>query len=155
MIIFNLKTVIIVKKTTSKQIPFFFFFNKKVLPPKTYTQLLYKCIKNFMEHIWWYKSKKKYFLAYCLQQPSYLVKVLSYEIFIPTWIITFFSSAIMVLFLLSEHILCKESIAILKKINFQIFTYLYVFRSPEFFMLFLQWCRYIFVYICVSEHDSI
>ena len=35
-------------------------------------------------------------------------------------------------FLLSEHILCKESIVIVKKFDFDIFTYLYVFRSSEF-----------------------
>ena len=35
-------------------------------------------------------------------------------------------------FLLSEHILCKESIAIAKKVDFEILAYLYVFRSPEF-----------------------
>ena len=36
------------------------------------------------------------------------------------------------LFLLSEHVLCKESIVIEKKFDFEILTYLYVFRSPEF-----------------------
>ena len=37
-----------------------------------------------------------------------------------------------ILFLLSEHILCKESIVIVKKFDFEILTYLYVLRSPEF-----------------------
>ena len=35
-------------------------------------------------------------------------------------------------FLLSEHILCKESIVIVKEFDFEILTYLYVLRSPEF-----------------------
>ena len=35
-------------------------------------------------------------------------------------------------FLLSEHILCKESIVIVKKFDVEILTYLYVLRSPEF-----------------------
>ena len=36
------------------------------------------------------------------------------------------------IFLLSEHILYKESIVILKKFDFEISTYIYVLRSPEF-----------------------
>ena len=35
-------------------------------------------------------------------------------------------------FLLSEHILCKESIVIVKKFDFEILSHLYVLRSPEF-----------------------
>ena len=37
-----------------------------------------------------------------------------------------------ILFLLSEHILCKESIVIVKKFDFEILMYLYTLRSPEF-----------------------
>ena len=35
-------------------------------------------------------------------------------------------------FLLSEHIICKESIVIVKELDFEILTYLYALRSPEF-----------------------
>ena len=35
-------------------------------------------------------------------------------------------------FLLSEHILGKESIVIVRKFDFEILTYLYVLRSPKF-----------------------
>ena len=35
-------------------------------------------------------------------------------------------------FLLSEHTLCKESIEIVKKFDFEILMYLYVLRPPEF-----------------------
>ena len=38
----------------------------------------------------------------------------------------------LIIFLLSEHILCKESIVILKKFDFEILTHLYVLRSLEF-----------------------
>ena len=34
--------------------------------------------------------------------------------------------------LLSEHILCKEKFIIMKKFDFEILTYFYVLRSPEF-----------------------
>ena len=34
-------------------------------------------------------------------------------------------------FLLSEHTLCKESFVTVKKFDFETFTYLFVFRSPE------------------------
>ena len=57
-------------------------------------------------------------------------------------------------FLLSGHILCKESIVIAKKFDFEIFTYLYVFRSPEFI-----YAIFTVIYVCVcafvSEHDSV
>ena len=35
-------------------------------------------------------------------------------------------------FLLSKHILCKESIVIVKKFDFEILMHLYVLRSLEF-----------------------
>ena len=35
-------------------------------------------------------------------------------------------------FLLSDHILCKKSIVIRKKIDIEIYTYLYGLKSPEF-----------------------
>ena len=47
-------------------------------------------------------------------------------------------------FLLSEHILCKEGIVIVKKFDFEIFTYLYVLRSPEFIYAILG-----VMYVCV------
>ena len=55
--------------------------------------------------------------------------------------------------LLSEHILCKESIVIIKKIDFEILTRLYVLRSPEFiYVIFtVMWsCMYFsnFLFIC-------
>ena len=56
------------------------------------------------------------------------------------------------LFLLSEHILCKESIVIVKKFDFEILTYLYVLRSPEFiYVIFgvMYACVYVCVYACV------
>ena len=59
-------------------------------------------------------------------------------------------------FLLSEHILCKERIVIVKKFDFEILTYLYVFRSPEVnYAIFTV--MYVCMYVCVyvSEHNSI
>ena len=62
-------------------------------------------------------------------------------------------------FLLSEHILCKESIVIVKKFDFEILTDLYVLRSPEF--IYAIFAVYVGVYVCmyvcvyVSEHDSV
>ena len=38
----------------------------------------------------------------------------------------------MLAFLLSEHILCKESILIVKKFDFEILTYLFVSKPAEF-----------------------
>ena len=53
-------------------------------------------------------------------------------------------------FLLSEHILCKESIVVVKKIDFQISTYLYVLRSSEFiYAIFMVICMYVCVCLCV------
>ena len=54
--------------------------------------------------------------------------------------------------LLSEHILCKESIVIVKRFDFEILTYLYVFRSPEFiYAIFgvMYVCMCVCVYVCV------
>ena len=59
-------------------------------------------------------------------------------------------------FLFSEHILCKESIDIVKKFDFEILTYLYVLKSPEFI-----YAIFAVIYVCmcvcmyVSEHDSV
>ena len=55
-------------------------------------------------------------------------------------------------FLLPENILCKESIVIAKKIGFEIFTYLYVLRSPEFIcaiftVMRMCICVYIYIYV--------
>ena len=67
-------------------------------------------------------------------------------------------------FLISEHTLCKESIVNVKKIDFEILTYLYVSRSPEFsYAIFavMYACMCVCVCVCmhvpvyVSEHDSI
>ena len=62
-------------------------------------------------------------------------------------------------FLLSEHILCKESIVIVKKFDFEILTHLYVLRSPEFiYAIFsvMYVCVCVCIYVCyVSEHDSV
>ena len=44
----------------------------------------------------------------------------------------FFDNIDFLFFLLSEHILCKESIVIVKKFDFEILTYLYVLRPQEF-----------------------
>ena len=55
-------------------------------------------------------------------------------------------------FLLSEYILCKESIVIVKKFDFEILTYLYVFRSPEFIcaiFMAVYVCMYVSVCACV------
>ena len=66
----------------------------------------------------------------------------------------------MILFLLSEHILCKESVVIVKKFDFEILTDLYVLRSPEFIYAYFE-CVYVCVCVCVyvcvyvSEHDSV
>lgn len=62
--------------------------------------------------------------------------------------------------ILSEHILCKESIVIMKKSDFEILVHLYVLGPPEFIFIFLQWCLYVcmcvctHVCVCVCEHDS-
>ena len=57
-------------------------------------------------------------------------------------------------FLLFEHILCKESIVIVKKIDFEILTYLYVLKSPEFiYAIFavMYACIGACVCVCVCE----
>ena len=55
-------------------------------------------------------------------------------------------------FLLSEHILCKKNIVIVKKFDLEIFTYLYVLRSPEFiYAIFTVMYVFICVWVCVSE----
>ena len=56
--------------------------------------------------------------------------------------------------LLSEHILCKESIVNDKKFDFEILTYLYVFRSPEFIyaifgVMYVCMCVCMCVCLCV------
>ena len=58
--------------------------------------------------------------------------------------------------LLSEHIPCKKSIVIVKKFDFEIFTYLYVFSSPEFIYAIFT-VMYVCAYVCMymSEHDSV
>ena len=61
-------------------------------------------------------------------------------------------------FLLSEHRLCKESIVIAKKFDFEILTYLYVFRSPKFiYAIFsvMYGCVCACVCVYVSEYDSV
>ena len=58
----------------------------------------------------------------------------------------------LVSFLLSEHILRKEIIVIVKKFDFEILTYLYVLRSPEFIDAIFT---VMFVCVYVSERDSI
>ena len=66
--------------------------------------------------------------------------------------------------LLSEHLLCKESIVIVKKFHFEILTYLYALRAPEFIYdifavmyVCMCVCVCVCVYVCVyvSEHDSV
>ena len=47
-------------------------------------------------------------------------------------------------FLLFEHMLCKKSIVIVKKFDFEIFIYLHVFRPPEFF-----YANFMVMYVCV------
>ena len=55
-------------------------------------------------------------------------------------------------FLLSEHMLCKESIVIVKKLDFEVLTYLYVFRSPEFlYTIFKMMYVCLYVYVCVCS----
>ena len=56
-------------------------------------------------------------------------------------------------FFISEHILCKESIMILKKFNFEILTHLYILRSHEFIYAILVTCIYMCVY--VSEYNRV
>ena len=52
-------------------------------------------------------------------------------------------------FVLSEHILCKESIVIGKKFDFEILTYLYILRSPEFiYAIFTEMYACICAYVC-------
>ena len=53
-------------------------------------------------------------------------------------------------FLLSEHIQCKESIVIVKKFHFEILTYLYVLRAPEFiYTIFMVMYAYMSVCVCM------
>ena len=59
-------------------------------------------------------------------------------------------------FLLSEHILCKESIVIVKKFDFEILTYLYVLMSPEFIyaifgVMYVCMCVCAYVRACLRE----
>ena len=54
-------------------------------------------------------------------------------------------------FLLSKYILRKESVVIMKKFDFDILTYLYVLRSPEYIYAFLQWRIYMCVYVIEQE----
>ena len=62
----------------------------------------------------------------------------------------------MMSFFLSEHILCKESIVIVKKFDFEILMYLWVLRSPEFiYAIFMVMYAYVYVCMYVSEHDSV
>ena len=60
-------------------------------------------------------------------------------------------------FLLSKQILCKKSIAIMKKFDCEILTYLYVSRYPEFIYAILRCFMNACVCVCVyvSEHDSV
>ena len=70
-------------------------------------------------------------------------------------------------FLLSEHILCKESIVIGKKFDFEILTYLYVLRflthlyalrPPELiYAIFgvMHVCMRVCMCVYVSDHDSV
>ena len=63
-------------------------------------------------------------------------------------------------FLRSEHMLCKESIVIMKKFTLRFLTYLYVFSSPEYiYVIFMVMYVCARVCLCVSvyvrEHDSI
>ena len=72
--------------------------------------------------------------------------------------------------LLSGHILCKESIAIVKKFDCEILTYLYVLRPPDFIYaifeaMYVCVCVSVCVCVCVCvcvrvcvyviEHDSV
>ena len=59
---------------------------------------------------------------------------------------------IIVKLLFSEHILCKESITVVKKFDFEILTYLYVLKSPEFI-----YAMFMVMYACVyvSEYDIV
>ena len=56
-------------------------------------------------------------------------------------------------FLLSEHIPRKESIAAVNNFNFEILTYLCIFRSPEFIyviftVIYVCMCVCVCVYVC-------
>ena len=52
-------------------------------------------------------------------------------------------------FLLSEHILCKESIVIMKEIDFEILTNLYFFRfSDSIYAIFTMTCARLCVCTC-------
>ena len=66
-----------------------------------------------------------------------------------------FTYTFQMLFLLSEHLLYKESIVIVKKFDSEILMYLYVLRSPEFiYAIFgvmyvcMCVCMYVRVYVC-------
>ena len=57
--------------------------------------------------------------------------------------------------LLSDRIQWMESIVIMKKFDFEILTFLYFLRSPEFTDAILRRCMYICVYVYVSEPNSV
>ena len=63
-----------------------------------------------------------------------------------------------ILLLFSEHTLCKESIVIVKKLDFEILTYLNVFRPPEFIYAIFYGDVCMYVNMCagvyMSETDS-
>ena len=52
--------------------------------------------------------------------------------------------------LLFEHVLCKESVIVMKKFDFEILTYLYVLRSPEFI-----YAIFTVMYACMCECESV
>ena len=57
-------------------------------------------------------------------------------------------------FLLSEHILCKKNVVIVKKFDTEILTYLYILRSPEFIypifaVMYECVCACVYVRVCV------
>ena len=84
----------------------------------------------------------------------------------------FFFFFLLELFLLSEHILCKESIVIVKNSTLRFWYTSTFWDLRNSFMLFSRWCMYVYVkvyrcvhacvwgmrvYVCVyvSEHDSV
>ena len=70
----------------------------------------------------------------------------------------FYYKSLLEVFLLSEHILCKERIVLVKKFDFEILTYLYVFRSTEFIcaiftVMYVCMCVCLCVCVCVCVRE--
>ena len=82
-------------------------------------------------------------------QPYYFILLLLLSFTLQLHYIEAWFMMVTLCYLLSECILCKESIAIMKKFDFEILTYSHDFRSPKFINAIFWWCIRVCVYVCV------